>query len=141
MSNNRSKMDWDWPNFLYFFSFWTENRGEFLEKLQRARAAVRQGQPSQPILTNPGPHKIIVGNWVLQSQKEQQLHIHNSEGHQVSAFISTVDGFLTENLLIESLFLPKIYWPKDFWTKIYWLNVFGRNCTERKFQRYLGEFY
>lgn len=69
--------------FILLFFFVLENRGEFLEKLQRARAAVRQGTPSQPIMTNPGPHKIVVGNWVLQSQKEQQLHIHNSEGHQV----------------------------------------------------------
>lgn len=81
-------------------SFPAENRGEFLEKLQRARAAVRQGQPSQPILTNPGPHKIIVGNWVLQSQKEQQLHIHNSEGHQVSfpSFPSNFKVFLLNHI-------------------------------------------
>lgn len=57
-----------------------------MEKLQRARAAVRQGTVSQPILTVPGPLRIVVGNWVLQSQKEQHLHIHNSEGHQVSIF-------------------------------------------------------
>lgn len=61
-----------------------ENRGEFLEKLQRARAAVRQGTVSQPILSAPGATRIVVGNWVLQSQKEQHLHINNSEGHQVS---------------------------------------------------------
>lgn len=60
-----------------------ENRGEFLEKLQRARAAVRQGTPSQPILSTPGTLRIVVGNWVLNSQKEQHLHINNSEGHQV----------------------------------------------------------
>lgn len=72
-------------SFLTFYHF-AENRGEFLEKLTRARAAVRQGSPSQPILTAPGPHKIVVGNWVLQNQKEQQLHIHNTEGHQVVTF-------------------------------------------------------
>jgi hypothetical protein len=60
----------------------TENRGEFLEKLQRARAAVRQGTPC-PILSSPGPLRIVVGNWVLNSQKENHLHINNSEGHQV----------------------------------------------------------
>uniref|UniRef100_A0A336LX55 E3 ubiquitin-protein ligase n=1 Tax=Culicoides sonorensis TaxID=179676 RepID=A0A336LX55_CULSO len=75
----------------------SENRGEFLEKLQRARAAVRQGQPSQPILTSPGPHKIVVGNWVLQSQKEQQLHIHNSEGHQVTILQDDLPGFIFES--------------------------------------------
>jgi E3 ubiquitin-protein ligase HECTD1 len=65
------------------YYFIKENRGEFLEKLQRARAAVRQATPS-PILTTPGPHRIVVGNWVLNSQKENHLHINNSEGHQVS---------------------------------------------------------
>jgi E3 ubiquitin-protein ligase HECTD1 len=65
---------------IYFFS---ENRGEFLEKLQRARAAVRQANPS-PILSQPGPLRIVVGNWVLNSQKENHLHINNSEGHQVN---------------------------------------------------------
>lgn len=62
--------------------FFVENRGEFLEKLQRARAAVRQGTPC-PILSSPGPLRIVVGNWVLNSQKENHLHINNSEGHQV----------------------------------------------------------
>lgn len=63
-----------------------ENRGEFLEKLQRARAAVRQGTASQPILSSPGTLRIVVGNWVLNSQKEQHLHINNSEGHQVRLY-------------------------------------------------------
>lgn len=66
-----------------------ENRGEFLEKLQRARAAVRQGTASQPILSSPGTLRIVVGNWVLNSQKEQHLHINNSEGHQVSIFFTS----------------------------------------------------
>lgn len=68
---------------LMFILNHSENRGEFLEKLQRARAAVRQGTTSQPILTTPGTLRIVVGNWVLNSQKEQHLHINNSEGHQV----------------------------------------------------------
>lgn len=70
-------------NFDFIIIFITENRGEFLEKLQRARAAVRQANPS-PILSTPGPLRIVVGNWVLNSQKENHLHINNSEGHQVS---------------------------------------------------------
>ena len=68
----------------FFLKLRLENRGEFLEKLQRARAAVRQGIASQPILSTPGTLRIVVGNWVLNSQKEQHLHINNSEGHQVS---------------------------------------------------------
>lgn len=75
-----------YSNLLKFYLFFiTENRGEFLEKLQRARAAVRQATPC-PILSTPGSHRIVVGNWVLNSQKENHLHINNSEGHQVSSF-------------------------------------------------------
>ncbi|CAO1338887.1 unnamed protein product [Diamesa serratosioi] len=74
-----------------------ENRGEFLEKLQRARAAVRQGTQSQPLLTSTGSIRIVVGNWVLQSQKEQQLHINNSEGHQVTILQDELPGFLFES--------------------------------------------
>uniref|UniRef100_A0A182K5I5 E3 ubiquitin-protein ligase n=1 Tax=Anopheles christyi TaxID=43041 RepID=A0A182K5I5_9DIPT len=75
----------------------TENRGEFLEKLQRARAAVRQGTVSQPILSAPSLARIAVGNWVLQSQKEHQLHINNSEGHQVTILQDELPGFIFES--------------------------------------------
>lgn len=74
-----------------------ENRGEFLEKLQRARGAVRQGTPSQPILSSPSLSRIVVGNWVLQSQKEHQLHINNSEGHQVTILQDELPGFIFES--------------------------------------------
>lgn len=63
--------------------FVTENRGEFLEKLQRARAQVKPNTPSQPILSRPGPTRLVVGNWALASRKEGELHIHNSDGQQV----------------------------------------------------------
>ncbi|XP_052898367.1 E3 ubiquitin-protein ligase Ufd4 [Anopheles moucheti] len=75
----------------------TENRGEFLEKLQRARAAVRQVTVSQPILSAPSLARIAVGNWVLQSQKEHQLHINNSEGHQVTILQDELPGFIFES--------------------------------------------
>ncbi|XP_049282299.1 E3 ubiquitin-protein ligase Ufd4 isoform X2 [Anopheles funestus] len=75
----------------------TENRGEFLEKLQRARAAVRQGTVSLPILSAPSLARIAVGNWVLQSQKEHQLHINNSEGHQVTILQDELPGFIFES--------------------------------------------
>ncbi|XP_062549270.1 E3 ubiquitin-protein ligase Ufd4 isoform X2 [Armigeres subalbatus] len=75
----------------------SENRGEFLEKLQRARGAVRQGTPSQPILSSPSLSRIVVGNWVLQSQKEHQLHINNSEGHQVTILQDELPGFIFES--------------------------------------------
>ncbi|XP_055709356.1 E3 ubiquitin-protein ligase Ufd4 isoform X3 [Phlebotomus papatasi] len=74
-----------------------ENRGEFLEKLQRARAAVRQGSISQPILSTSASTRLIVGNWVLQNQKENQLHIHNSEGHQVTILQDDLPGFVFES--------------------------------------------
>lgn len=62
----------------------SENRGEFLEKLQRAKAAVRQGVPSQSILSSDRNARIVVGNWIVNSPKDGTLHINNSEGHQVS---------------------------------------------------------
>ncbi|XP_055683179.1 E3 ubiquitin-protein ligase Ufd4 isoform X4 [Lutzomyia longipalpis] len=75
----------------------SENRGEFLEKLQRARAAVRQGSISQPILSTSTSARLMVGNWVLQNQKDNQLHIHNSEGHQVTILQDDLPGFVFES--------------------------------------------
>jgi hypothetical protein len=63
-----------------------ENRGEFLEKLQRARAQVKPNTPSQPILSRPGPARLVVGNWALASRKDGELHIHNSDGQQVKCY-------------------------------------------------------
>lgn len=60
-----------------------ENRGEFLDKLQRARSQVKANSQSQPILSRPGSAKIVVGNWALSSSKEGELNIHNSDGQQV----------------------------------------------------------
>ena len=61
----------------------SENRGEFLEKLQRARSQVKAGTPSQPILSQIGASRIMVGNWALSCKKEGELQIHNSDGQQV----------------------------------------------------------
>lgn len=66
----------------------TENRGEFLEKLQRARSQVKPNAHSTPILSRPGSTRIVVGNWALSSRKESELHIHNSDGQQVRVFKS-----------------------------------------------------
>jgi hypothetical protein len=60
-----------------------ENRGEFLEKLQRARNQIKTGVDSQPILSVPSSTRIMVGNWALTCKKEGELHIHNSDGQQV----------------------------------------------------------
>lgn len=67
----------------------SENRGEFLEKLQRARSQVKPNAPSQPILSRPSTCRLIVGNWQLSARREGELHIHNSDGQQVS-FSSSV---------------------------------------------------
>lgn len=65
----------------------TENRGEFLEKLQRAKSLVKPGSPSQPIMSHPSAARIVVGNWAITCKKEGEVQIHNSDGQHVS-FIS-----------------------------------------------------
>ncbi|XP_075151574.1 ubiquitin fusion-degradation 4-like isoform X2 [Haematobia irritans] len=75
----------------------SENRGEFLEKLLRARSAVRPGSSSQPILPTVSVLRLVVGNWVLQSQKANQLQIHNTEGHQVTILQDDLPGFIFES--------------------------------------------
>lgn len=75
-----------------------ENRGEFLEKLQRARAAVKNGTNSQPILSRPGPTRLVIGNWALTSRKDAELHIHNSDGQQQSTILrEDLPGFIFES--------------------------------------------
>ncbi|EDW13533.2 E3 ubiquitin-protein ligase Ufd4 [Drosophila mojavensis] len=75
----------------------SENRGEFLEKLVRARSSVSPGTPSQPILPNVCVLRLVVGNWVLQSHKPNQLQIHNTEGHQVTILQDDIQGFIFES--------------------------------------------
>lgn len=68
-----------------------------MEKLLRARSAVRPGTPSQPILPTVSVLRLVVGNWVLQSQKQSQLQIHNTEGHQVTILQDDLPGFIFES--------------------------------------------
>ncbi|XP_037777239.1 E3 ubiquitin-protein ligase HECTD1-like isoform X17 [Penaeus monodon] len=76
----------------------TENRSEFLEKLQRAKSAVRPGSPSQPVLSTPGPARLVIGNWSLQCKKEGELHIHNSDGQQQATILrEDLPGFIFES--------------------------------------------
>ncbi|KAI4462742.1 e3 ubiquitin-protein ligase trip12 [Holotrichia oblita] len=76
----------------------SENRGEFLEKLQRARAAVKNTQNSQPILSKPGQTRLVVGNWSLTSRKDAELHIHNSDGQQQATILrEDLPGFIFES--------------------------------------------
>ncbi|XP_054264078.1 E3 ubiquitin-protein ligase HECTD1-like [Macrosteles quadrilineatus] len=75
-----------------------ENRGEFLDKLQRARAQVKPNSPSQPILSKPGQLRIVVGNWALSSHKEGELIIHNSDGQQQATILrEDLPGFIFES--------------------------------------------
>ncbi|KAH8244435.1 hypothetical protein KR026_009855 [Drosophila bipectinata] len=75
----------------------SENRGEFLEKLMRARSCVITGIVSQPILPTASALRLVVGNWVLQSHKTNQLQIHNTEGHQVTVLQDDLPGFIFES--------------------------------------------
>ncbi|XP_051170118.1 E3 ubiquitin-protein ligase HECTD1 isoform X4 [Leptopilina boulardi] len=75
-----------------------ENRGEFLEKLQRARSQVKPNSVSQPILSRPGATRLVVGNWALSSKKESELSIHNSDGQQQATILrEDLPGFIFES--------------------------------------------
>ncbi|XP_072939169.1 E3 ubiquitin-protein ligase Ufd4 isoform X2 [Epargyreus clarus] len=75
----------------------TENRGEFIDKLQRARASVKNSVP-QPILSKPGSTKLILGNWSLSCKKEKELHIHNTDGQQQTTILrEDLPGFIFES--------------------------------------------
>ncbi|XP_011314687.1 E3 ubiquitin-protein ligase HECTD1 isoform X8 [Fopius arisanus] len=75
-----------------------ENRGEFLEKLQRARSQVKPNSVSQPVLSRPGAARLVVGNWALSSRKEGELCIHNSDGQQQATILrEDLPGFIFES--------------------------------------------
>ncbi|XP_031782612.1 E3 ubiquitin-protein ligase HECTD1 isoform X2 [Nasonia vitripennis] len=75
-----------------------ENRGEFLEKLQRARSQVKPNSVSQPILSRPGPTRLVIGNWALSSKKDSELCIHNSDGQQQATILrEDLPGFIFES--------------------------------------------
>lgn len=75
-----------------------ENRGEFLEKLQRARAAVKNTNSSIPILSKPGSTRLVVENWSLTSRKELEITIHNSDGQQQTTILrDELPGFIFES--------------------------------------------
>lgn len=69
-----------------------------MEKLQRARSAVRCVNNSTPILSKPGPTRLVVGNWSLTSRKEAEIHIHNSDGQQQTTILrEDLPGFIFES--------------------------------------------
>ncbi|CAM1299094.1 HECTD1 (predicted) [Pycnogonum litorale] len=76
----------------------SENRGEFLEKLQRARSQMKPSVSSTPILSKPCPTRIVVGNWSLSCKKEGELCIHNSDGQQQASVLrEDLPGFIFES--------------------------------------------
>ena len=74
-----------------------ESRGEFLEKLQRARGQVKLGVASRPILSSPGPTKMVIGNWSVSCVKEKEVIIHNSDGQQATILREDLAGFIFES--------------------------------------------
>ncbi|GAB6021555.1 hypothetical protein CHUAL_004153 [Chamberlinius hualienensis] len=76
----------------------SENRGEFLEKLQRARNQVKAGIQSRPILSTPGPTRLVVGNWSLVCKKDGEMTIYNSDGQQQATILKDdLAGFVFES--------------------------------------------
>ena len=75
----------------------TESRGEFLEKLQRARGQVKHGTPSRPLLSSAGSTKLSVGNWSLACTKEKEVSIHNTDGQQATVLREDLAGFVFES--------------------------------------------
>jgi len=77
----------------------SENRGEFLEKLQRARASVKPTAGSTELFKGgPSEATIVVGNWSLSCSKPTELNIVNSDGQQQSTTLKEdLPGFLFES--------------------------------------------
>merc|ERR1719410_1026044 len=77
----------------------SENRGEFLEKLQRARASVRQGSASTELFKAGSTEAtVLVGNWSLSCSKPTELTVVNSDGQQQATTLrEDLPGFLFES--------------------------------------------
>jgi E3 ubiquitin-protein ligase HECTD1 len=64
----------------------SENRGEFLDKLQRVRTQIKPGTMSQavfpPGVKIPDALRLMVGNWSLSSAKDGELVIQNFDRQQ-----------------------------------------------------------
>jgi len=75
-----------------------ENRVEFLEKLQRVCSQVPPGSTLQPLLSSPGPTRLVVGNWSLTCQRKGEISIHNSDGtRQATILREVLQGFVFES--------------------------------------------
>ncbi|XP_012942946.1 E3 ubiquitin-protein ligase HECTD1 isoform X2 [Aplysia californica] len=74
-----------------------ENRGEFLDKLQRARSQIKTGSPSLPVLSKASPARLVVGNWTLSCKKDGELQIQNTDGQQATILREDLMGFVFES--------------------------------------------
>ena len=87
----------------------SENRGEFLEKLQRARGAVRPNATTYPLFTKSNEElTITVGNWNLSCKKDGELSIINSDGQQQVCIVSNytfIEKYLKSYFLLKSKIL------------------------------------
>ena len=78
----------------------TENRTEFLEKLQIARSAVRSNSAIHTVFSKADEAVAVsVGNWTLSSKKNGELTIVNTDATQQQATILKEDlpGFIFES--------------------------------------------
>ncbi|XP_028141816.2 E3 ubiquitin-protein ligase HECTD1 isoform X2 [Diabrotica virgifera virgifera] len=108
-----------------------ENRGEFLEKLQRARSAVRCVNNSTPLLSKPGTTRLVVGNWSLTSRKDAEIHIHNSDGQQQTTILrEDLPGFIFEsNRGTKHSFIAETYLGPEF--SAGWTNKKGKRLRSK----------
>lgn len=60
-----------------------DGKSDFIDKFQRCCSQVTSGTIARPILSNPLPLRLIMGNWSLTCKKEEELVIYNAESSQV----------------------------------------------------------
>ena len=71
---------------------------EFLDKLHRAQSFAPAGLPNEPILSTPdSKFKLVIGNWSLHCYQDNELTIHNSDGHQATILRDELPGFIFES--------------------------------------------
>ena len=71
---------------------------EFLDKLHRARSFAPAGLPTEPVLSSSdSKFKLVVGNWSLHCYQDNELTVHNSDGHQATILRDELHGFVFES--------------------------------------------
>ncbi|ESO05310.1 hypothetical protein HELRODRAFT_111260 [Helobdella robusta] len=75
----------------------SENRGEFLEKLQKVRNQVKASIPVQSIFATTDASALVVGNWTFVCKNDNELHIQNSDGQQTTILKEDQTGFIFES--------------------------------------------